>query len=168
MTLLLDLADYDGKTVAQLEAIRDSREVTGALLSECIDLLDAPGPEVSVGASWLLRAWLEAGAALDATQISALADRLEHVTAPWARLHVCQTIRSLGAPEPPASDRIAGFLRECRASPRPFLRAWATDGMHALARHHPQYGPEADRMLAEAFTDAAASVRARARRITES
>lgn len=167
MSLLLDLADYDGKAVATLEAIRVSRDPTPSILSESIGLADAPDDPVSVGATWLLRAWLEEGATLDAAQISDFAARLEHVTAAWARLHACQCVRSLGSPDAESADRIATFLRDCRSSERPFLRAWATDGMHALSQCHPVFEAEADRMLADAFSDPAASVRARARRIVE-
>lgn len=167
MSLLLALADYDGKAVATLEAIRASHEVTAALLSESIELIDAPDAAVSIGATWLLRAWLEDGATLDAAQLRRIADRLEQVGAPWARLHLCQTVRSLGAPDLESAERIAVFLRDCRTSERPFLRAWATDGMCSLSQTHPRYEAEADRMLADAFSDTAASVRARARKIAD-
>lgn len=167
MSLLLDLADYDGKAVATLEAIRASRDPTPAILSESIGLIDAPDDTVSVGATWLLRAWLEDGATLDVAQISDFAARLAHLAAPWARLHACQSVRSLGSPDTASAHRIAMFLRDCRSSDRPFLRAWATDGMHALSQCHPVFEAEADRMLADAFSDPAASVRARARRIAE-
>lgn len=166
MSLHLALADYDGKQVATLEEIRDSRAPTPEVLDEVIRISTAADGHVAAGATWLLRAWVEAGAVLTKSQMRALTSRLPEVNDPWARLHLCQTVRSLNV-EPAHAEAFAGFLRSCRSSDRPFLRAWATDGLHALASAHPEYGAEATEAVEDALGDPAASVRARARRILD-
>ena len=119
---------------------------------------------MSEGATWLLRAWLEAGATLSDRQVVELADRLERIGSDWARLHIAQAVGSLPVPAEVA-ERFAAFLRGGLVSERPFLRAWAMDGMVRLAREHPDYSEEADLALHAAFADPAASVKARARRV---
>lgn len=164
MTILLDLADYDGNRVAVLEAIKRSRKPGPDVMAELVALAGADDPNVATGATWLLRAYVEDGTPLESDLVSSLALTLVGIDAPWARLHICQTVRSLSVPDRDA-ENFAAFLRRCVGSERPFVRAWATDGLHHLARQHDSYETEARAVLEAALTDRAASVRARARRI---
>lgn len=164
MSILLDLADYDGKQVAVLEAIKRSRTPDVTLLTELIALVDADESDVATGATWLLRSYLEDGATLGPKLVSSLASALRHIDSHWARLHICQAVRSIVIPAGDASS-FADFLRESTQSKRPFVRAWATDGLFHLSRQHASYEKEARLCLEHALTDRAASVRARARKI---
>ena len=169
-SLVAALADYDGTHVRTLEAIRDARTPDPADLAVLVDLAAHDDAKLAAGATWLLRAWVEgAGSdrpavALPPDLVHRLAGRLDDVTDPWARLHLCQTVRSLSIPGADAGA-FAAFLEACRTSPRPFLRAWSADGLHHLARQHPSWSSHAARALEDALGDPAASVRARARRI---
>ena len=102
MSLFLDLADYDGKAVAPLETIRRIRSDDVTNVADAVALADAAEANVAIGATWLLRAWLEDGATMDAGLVSELGARLEHVLSPWAQLHLCQTVRFIEVPEPAA------------------------------------------------------------------
>jgi len=166
MRILTALAEYDGTHKEPLEAILRTWEPTPALLGELVGLSAAEDANIAAGGTWLLRAWVERGVSLDPEHVSELAGQLAQITAPWARLHLCQTVRSLhiGAED----ARLFGtFLEVCRSSERPFLRAWATDGLHHLSLLHPDHEPVARAALEAALTDPAASVRARARRILD-
>ena len=51
---ILDLADYDGKQVAVLEAIKESTVPDASLMAELVALANADEPNVTIGATWLL------------------------------------------------------------------------------------------------------------------
>jgi len=166
MSILTALADYDGTRKEPLETILRTEEPTPALLGELVELSAAEDANVGAGATWLLRAWLESGVPIPADAVSSLAERLPEIGAQWARLHVCQSVRSLDI-GPAEAPLFAAFLQDCRASDRPFLRAWATDGLYHLSRGHPAFQDSATAALEAALIDPAASVRARARRILD-
>ena len=165
MSIFLALADYDGKQVAVLEGILASTPPSPRALDELITLTTSPEAHVAGGATWLLRRYL-VDTPLSRDQTAALIAVLPGVSDVWARLHLCQSARSLDVDEAEA-DAFADFVRECRGSERPFLRAWATDAMSALASRHAKFEEEAAEAVEEALSDTAASVRARARRIMD-
>ena len=158
------LADYDGRSTEVLEAIRAEGLPPERRLDEVLGLIDSDVETVSDGATWLLRAWLEDGCSLDPDRVTDLAHRLAGVRSHWARLHLAQSMAYLRIPDGVA-ESFATFLRADLASERPFLRAWAMDGLVRLASGHARFEEEAEGALKAAFEDAAASVRARARRV---
>jgi hypothetical protein len=159
------LGEYDGRTVEVLERIRDRGAPSEGEVDQAIGLASGPDGKLAAGATWLLRAWLEAGqVTLSAAQWTDLADRLPDVGDTWARVHVAQTIRTIEVP-PHHVPVLAGVLALWREADRPFLRAWATDALVCLARDHSEVRPTARRALRAAHADPAASVRARARRL---
>lgn len=167
MSALLDaLEDYDGKRTEVLELIRDGLQPAAAHLPDAIECAAHADGRVAAGATWLLRAWVEAGVECDAASVAELAAVLPSIVDPWARQHVCQAVRSLTIPKASAAA-FAKFLRAGVTSDRPFLRAWAVDGLHRLAGQHGRYAAAARDALAAAEQDPKASVRARARRIAK-
>jgi len=179
MNLAHELADYDGKTVAILEGIaarftaRDrilqdedaDRTPRETALRQSIRLAGTTDENVAIGATWLLRRWLEEGVRAGPHLVHELASALASIPSHWASLHVCQSIALLDIPAADAPT-FAKFLRHCGESDHPFLRAWATDGLVRLAAQHPAHAREARTALEAALIDPAPSVRARARRIT--
>ena len=164
MGLINRLGEYDGKSTAVLEGIRAQVTPDEDLLLTLVDVLAHEDPNMAAGASWLLRAWVASGVSLGTAGVEQLADELTEINGDWARLHICQTVRSLTVPADRAAE-FGDFLESCRGSERPFLRAWATDGLHHLALQHPSCAEAAEQAIAQAHADPAASVRARARRI---
>lgn len=164
MSLIPMLADYDGKSVARLEEIHRAVEPTPKVFDELLALTAGPDENASIGATWLLRRWLRGGARPPVDFTARLAERLDDVTSPWARQHLCQCMADLGVGEDDV-EAFGAFVRTCRASERPFLRAWAVDALVRLAASHPALEGEAHTSLEEALADPASSVRARARRI---
>lgn len=164
ISLRSTLADFDGKETSRLEAIRSGPAPEATDLDEAIALLSDSSAELQIGASWLLRAWLEDGAELDEPQTDALADRLTDVLDGFPRLHLCQLARHLRIPGTRAAD-FAAFYSGCLESPNTFVRAWAPDAFFRLAAQHESWNDEARRHVEAALTDEKASVRARARRL---
>lgn len=162
--LIDDLAEYDGKSVVVLEAIAKRYEDDPGAVSRAVALAASADGHTAAGATWLLRSWLRGGASIDSHDVVSLGHRLRAMTDPWARLHVCQTVGLLDI-GPDVAVEFYDFLLEAASAPRPFLRAWGTDGLVRLAAAHPQYAQAAERALERAVADEAASVRARARQI---
>lgn len=149
-----------------LEAIRDRFEPTPAVLREAVDLAADADDLTATGATWVLRAWVENGAAFGPRLVQRLANRLGKIGCHWAQLHVCQTMRSLRVPAAQAPKFAAFFLAGLSAK-RPLVRGWAMDGLFRLACEHDEYEPAASAALQQALGDRAGSVRARARLILD-
>ena len=166
MKLHLLLADYDGKSVAILQSFQAAHPPDDAILAEAVDLVASADPGTSNGAGWLLRSYLADGANLSGDLTDRLADRLADIPSGMPRLHVCQAMAWIPI-QPRHTAVFADFLRECIGSPRPFVRAWAIDGLWRLALLHAEFRAEAIHQIEQGMSDTAASVRARCRRIAE-
>lgn len=154
------LARFDGKAVSLLgeaEARFGSRPgYRDALVTLAFDR-DAA---VSGGATWLLKAALEQGAAVDTPRLVAGLGK----ESGWAAsLHLCQSVRFLDVED---AEPVVTWLRPLLSHKRPFLRAWALDAMVHVAKAAPDHAQEAEAALEQAGRDAAASVRARARNLS--
>ena len=164
MTLETRLLDFDGKAVTLLSeartASRDEPGFLGALVSFCADRRG----NVGAGATWILRAELEDGATLPPPHTAQLVASLEAITAWQAQLHVCQFMPMLSL-TPDQVRAAQTWLWPFLNHERPFLRAWALDALCRLP------GAQADQTIRDALhhleSDAAASVRARARKLRQ-
>ena len=164
MSIHLDLSRYDGTSIAELESIKTAREISSELLGELVQITSDDDKNMQIGATWLLRAYLEEGARLSAGHLSRLVDALPAMADGFARLHICQVMREIDVPLRHA-EAFAGFFRACSQSQNTFVRAWAPDGFWRLANQHSQYQAEARALIEKSLSDAKASVRARARKI---
>lgn len=83
-----------------------------------------------------------------------------------AQLHLLQLLPYL-----PLKDsylpQLEGFVRRNLESPRPFLRAWAYQGLYELSVLKPSLKPELSRLCQEALVSEKASVKARVRKIVK-
>ncbi len=153
---------YSQDGVPALDEARARHAPSPELLDTLVEGCSQPGRAVC--SSWLLRAYLQGNAKLDAGQTARLLRRLDQVQDGDARLHLCQATAHLLIPRRNA-PQLARFLDRCGAAGTKFLRAWAMDAYHRLALQHPDHRSEARQLLERGLSDPAASVRARARRI---
>ena len=161
-TLLDDLSAYDGKAVTLLGEAEARHGTAAGYLGELAVLSASDLPQVSDGATWLLKAALEEGRVLSEAETRTLISGLARITHWPAQLHICQFLERVEVPADaaaPVADWLAGLL----AHKRPFLRAWSMSALCALAAQHGAFKSQAEAALAAAETDQAASVRARAR-----
>lgn len=119
---------------------------------------------VSSGSTWLLLDHLKQGNGLSAAPIQKLVGSLDDLSHWSAKLHVCQSIRHLHLDAVQAS-RFADWLETMLEHKRPFIRAWALDGMVSLGTRFDSLSGRAAAALDAADKDEAASVRARARNL---
>lgn len=157
-------ARFEAGGVQALEALLPATPPTDAWLGRLIEGLS--DPRHSVPASWMIRAYLQAGLEPSAARTAGFVRALARLAADDARLHACQCIQHLDVPKRNA-EQLARFLRSGVAGAHKFTRAWAVDAFHRLARQHPRYAGEAAACLERALVDPAASVRARARHVAK-
>lgn len=163
MTTLEDaLRRFDGKAVTILSEARAVFGDRRTFLTELVQLAGHEEPNVSDGATWLIKASLEDGIRLSSSQVEELFGRLDAVSSWPAQLHICQSIQHLEISVHQASA-FADWLTPLLASDRPFLRAWSMDALQHLAKQNPTLAERAAAALNAAENDGAASVRARAR-----
>lgn len=160
------LADYDGRAITVLGEAEASFSGEAAYLDALISLVSAEEAHIGEAATWLIKSALERGRELTDGQVRALCEQIGGLTAWQAQLHVCQSLRHLDIPSDCAAQ-FGDWLSPLLAHSRPFLRAWALDGLAVLAKAHPGFEERFRRALADAETDGAASVRARARAVAK-
>ena len=158
------LTAFDGRATTILGEAEARFRGRPGYLANLVSLAGDPEPAVSSGATWLIKAHLDAGGALPASEADALLSRLDTIVAWQAQLHLCQIARDLrfGAEQ---ARCFADWLEPLLGHERSFLRAWSLDALCRLALRDEAYRPPAKRALQRAALDRAASVAARVRRL---
>lgn len=162
----LRLAEFDGKATTLLGEARAAFGSEDGYIDALIVLAGDQDWPVSAGATWLLKYDLERGATLSEAATAKLIATLGDLRHWSALLHLCQSVRHLRPDETQASV-MARWLAPLCAHERPFVRAWALDAVVSLGDRFEPLAPQAQAALAAAGEDRAASVRARARKLTE-
>ena len=158
------LTAFDGRATTILGEAEARFARQPGYLAALIDLAGDGEERVSGGATWLIKARLEAGGRLGASETTALLAKLATVTAWGAQLHLCQIAQHLTVSAGDA-ERLSRWLEGLLAHERPFLRAWSLDALCRIARQHDGYRARALDALEAGERDPAASVKARVRRL---
>ncbi len=155
-----ELTTYDGRSPTILSEISVRYRDQPNFLSDLVRLAVDENPLISEGATWMLKAELEAGQVCSPQDVKRLVVGLKGVTAWQAQLHICQSIKHITVPQELALE-LERWLSALLDAPRPFLRAWALDAVCQLRGA----SPKTKALLAQMETDDAASVRARVRNL---
>ena len=162
MSLEQEIAAWDGKSAADIKAVYDACHTQPAFAEMIVELVVKR--EHEKGATWLLKAWLEAGNKLKRTQVKVIYNqfgKLEH----WeAKLHVLQSMPFMPIDEADR-EKVYSFLKATLTDPNKFVRAWSYNGFYELSRQHSQYLSETKHFFEMAMGDEAPSVKARIRNI---
>lgn len=114
------------------------------------------------GATWLLRKCLQGRRDAGVLIADDVYVRAPSATDWQANLHLLQSIPLLPISDEKVST-VWGWLTHQSRSDRPFVRAWAYNGLHLVAWQAPEFRDRAKRRLAEGLEDPSAAVRARVR-----
>jgi hypothetical protein len=160
-----DIAAWDGKALPPIEGMYARHHASPRFLADTIALFG--DQTCDRGATWLVKRHIENGHAVSAAltrKIVAQLKRLDH----WeAKLHVLQILPSLPVAAKDAEE-VAAWVRGCLTDDATFVRAWAYNGLHALAAQHSAYQAEARTTLPAALRqDQPASVKVRIRKALE-
>lgn len=162
MCIEQDIAAWDGKSSADIKAVYDAHHSAANFSDKVTALLFTPPYEK--GATWLLKAWLEAGNRLEPFQIAEIYRSLNQLQQWEGKLHLLQSIpfMPIAATE---CKYLYDFLRHTLTDQNKFVRAWSYNGFFELSRQHSEYLNETKQFFQMAIRDEAPSVKARIRNI---
>jgi len=160
--LLEELRHFDGRALTVPGEIAARHKDRPGYLDGLIACAIEDEPHISSGATWLIKHHFEDGGNLSGKQTEKWIETFSGLPDWQAQLHFCQTLQypNLGNID---CSRLVLFLEDLTGHKRPFLRAWAVDGLCRVAMAQEAYRATADQSVDQAMKDSAASVRARAR-----
>ena len=129
------LTAFDGRATTILGEAEARFRSRPDYVANLVSLAGDPEPAVSSGATWLIKAHLDAGGTLPAAEGAALLSRLDAIAAWQAQLHLCQIARYLSL-EAEQARSFADWLEPLLEHERSFLRAWSLDALCRLALRH--------------------------------
>ena len=158
------LAAFDGVHTNTLEDLAASLSREPHVLASLCDLALSDDRKLQSAATWLLKRFSEQGERYKDEQSAALLGVLYRESHWEAQVHVLQMLDYLvvTAASAPALWKT---LEEMTANSNRLLRTWSYHGLAVLADQHAQYRDEARAWLSRVDRDAAASLRARVRRL---
>lgn len=162
MSLENDIAKWDGKSAADIALVFESHRGDPEFASDLIRLIRKA--ELQTGATWLLKAWMEADNRCSARQCHRIYGMLDKLSAWEAKLHVLQCMPYMPVAKA-SKERVECFLRTTLSDSNKFVRAWTYNGWYLLAERFPEYKKEVEQFFEMAMRDEAASVKARIRNI---
>lgn len=161
------LRSFDGKHVTPLEALAQELHSRNDGIDELLTLARKDKAALQTPATWVLKRLQELGAQFTKTHTTQVLDCLEHLEHWEARLHLLQMLDGLSI-APRNAAKANKRLKDWLEDPNKLVRAWTCSGLCVIADQHPKFRPEARALLHEAQNDAAASVRARLRKLYKS
>ncbi len=164
MTLLDEIAAFDGKHIAPLEDLAARLSPDPQVIRELIGLARRDDPLLQAAATWLLKRLQEGGAAFSEPEVEALLDLLDQVADWEARLHLLQILPVVQVPEGCKEDLHRLLGRSLRDENK-FVRAWSYTALAELAAQFADLRDEVAERLRLGQRDEAASVRARIRNV---
>ena len=160
------LLDFDGNAVSILSEARSSCHDIPGYFNELFRLCIDRRPNVSIGATWILKTEADEGAGFDTELTDQLLEALDEISSWQAKLHILQSVEAFEFNANNARQFFdwATLLTD---HSRPFLRAWSLHALVMVGLKFQEFRHESRRALAVAEEDSAASVRARARRLRQ-
>lgn len=158
------LLSADSNAVSDLIDVKHRCRVGAEYFSELVVLCFDARPNVSGGATWILKSELEDGAQLPDRLVDRIAYSLKKLSSWQAQLHICQSVEMFRLTDEQAKSFLM-WAETLAEHPRPFLRAWSLNARVILGRDFEDYRDAAIGALDHADGDNAASVRARARQL---
>ena len=158
------LAAFDGVHTNTLEDLAASLSREPQVLVSLCNLALNDDSKLQSATTWLLKRFSEQGVRYKGEQSAALLDVLYRESHWEAQLHVLQMLDNLAVTAAGAPD-LWKTLEEMTANSNRLLRTWSYHGLAVLADQHMQYRDQARARLSRVDSDAAASLRARVRRL---
>ncbi len=159
------IAGWDGKSAEDIENIYNRYSSDSLFVANLIDFTRQTA--LQKGATWLLKHHLQRGRRISAEQAASVFKLLSQLSHWESMLHILQSLPYLRIGKSDVKV-LEVFLRQCLLDTNKFVRAWAYNGFHELAKQHPKYRDEARQFFEMALKDEAPSVKARIRNIMKS
>jgi len=161
--LMKDLIQWDSKYVNELEVIYD-KHVHKPDFSRTLIMLVKEEGSVQIGATWLLKKYLEESNNLKRSEVLVLFDTMDFLKEWQSQLHFLQMLPYIKL-NVIDDQNLYQFLNGVIQSPNKFVRAWAYNGLFLLSQTYTAYQDEIYTVLDDALINEAPSVKARIRNI---
>ena len=164
MNLIESLRKFDGKRTSELERLSVLMSRSDDSVAQLLAVAEHDETTVQVGATWILKRWLEEGVPQVEKSAANLVQLLKYSTYWEVRLHLLQMLSSLRIP----ARSLAGLkklLSSLLRDDNKFVRAWALSVLAEIADQSEALRHDAISTIHEAENDDSASVRARVRQI---
>jgi hypothetical protein len=164
MNLIESLKEVDGKRASAFEQLSASIPRADVSTARLLAAAAHDDTAIQVGATWILKRWLEEGVPEVERSAAKLAGLLNHATHWESRLHLLQMLTSLRIPAtslPGLRMSLPNLLKDGNK----FVRAWALSVLANIADQWCEFREDAMSRIQDAQNDDAASVRARVRQI---
>ncbi len=167
--------EFDGRSVEPFRRVAELLPQTSASLVQLVRWLSQLEPAdaaskaetpvaAEVGATWVVKHFLEQGVATDQQTARMLCGLLDRLVAQDAVLHVLQCLPFLNLELPPGQARaLSESLHRHRLHKSAFVRAWSYNGLALLAIGTPTDRAQVMQLLKQASTGESAAVKARIR-----
>ncbi len=156
--------EFDGKSVEPFEAAAALWSPDASSMNELVALAAGSDVRVQVGATWVLKRWIETGVGDPQPIAAVIVDLIPEEMAPDATLHLLQMLQHLELP----TDRENALFRACSTlteHPKKFVRAWAYDGLGRVAIQNRKFRARVTKLFDDAEENQPASVLARIRNL---
>ncbi len=165
MNLSEAILQWNGKSADDIKQIFHSHNASSDFVTELLHGL--VNSELSKGATWLLKSWLEDGNSFSESQSLHVINSLEKLDHWESRLHILQCFNHLSVPSS-SKIKVETFLRSCLNDKNKFIRAWTYNAWYLFAQSFPEYKAEVEQFIEMAMRDEAPSVKARIRNLGKS
>lgn len=156
---------YDGRDISPFREVAERLPVAPDSWAALVEWAGDPAVGRQVGATWVIKHWIERGETPPAGPMERLLELVGHFDDPNATLHCLQLVGAV-----PLSDGAAGRLFEVVSglcgTPHKFVRAWAYSALASIAAQHPEFRGAVRERLDEIGPNEPASVRARIRQVS--
>ena len=156
------LQDFDGVAISILSETRADCRNEHGFLEETLRLCADTNLNISLGATWILKAESEDGIRFDKDLADLLLNALADVSHWQAKLHILQSVEAFELDKKQAR-LVFDWATSMADYRRPFVRAWSLHARVVIGMKFGDFFDEAFEALSVAASDSAASVRARAR-----
>ncbi len=165
MDIEAELAHFRGDNVQVLEALAQRHPADAALLRRVFEA-GCLKPKLRAGVVWLLSYWGYRGQSLATIDLDTVLDWFEQAADWHTPLYILQLIPKLTIPAE-RHPRLYHLLLAHLGDANKFVRAWAYNGLHSLARRFPQYEAEVHDLLEVGIQTEVAAVKAQIRAIRQ-
>jgi len=164
-SLIDKLESWDGVHVQYLKDIYESQRDHRDFFSHLMELYLAH-PQYQKAITWLIKYHHEKGQTVDQEIVSTLYLLSNEVNDWETKLHLLQIMPDIFIPRD-AYPQVEAFVRKCLEGSKPFVRAWAYQGLYEIAQYTPELIPELKNLCEYALEEESPSVKARVRKILE-
>ncbi|MEM7110840.1 MAG: hypothetical protein AAF614_00295 [Chloroflexota bacterium] len=161
--LIALLQTFDGKHVTPFQEAARALPPTPDTIAMLCNTADSEETAVEIGATWLIKHFLEQGVAANEALSSQIIALLATARQPDSILHLLQSLPHITIPTAIEATLHQALTRHLTAKHK-FVRAWSYNGLGLLAKQNRAYREETLALFAAAQETEAASVKVRIRK----